>query len=93
MSAQTVPDSYTPHMPPGRDDAVRQLLQTAVALLVDLQLQAKQAHWNVVRRGFRSLHAHLDDLVDLLFNQTVVDLEKHAWLLEAEVAPSGTAGS
>src|SRR4051794_9428615 len=33
--------------------------------MVDLQLQAKQAHWNVVWRGFRSLHVHLDDLVDV----------------------------
>jgi starvation-inducible DNA-binding protein len=40
-------------------------LQTALVLTVDLQLQAKQAHWNVVGCNFRSLHLHLDDLVDL----------------------------
>jgi starvation-inducible DNA-binding protein len=134
--------------------------------MVDLQLQAKQAHWNVVGRSFRSLHTHLDEIVDLardaadtfaerlralgaypdarvgvvastsillaapegpcsteraaravstrlrlaaetlrdvhstvgsldcptgdLINQVVVDVEKHAWMLEAEVAPHGT---
>ena len=169
MSAQTVPQSYTPYMPPGRDDMVCKALQTAVVLMVDLQLQAKQAHWNVVGRSFRSLHTHLDDIVDLardaadtfaermralgaypdarvasvaststllpapdgprstgqaaravstrlrlvsealrhahaaietldsptadLFNQTVVEVEKHAWMLEAEVAPTGTDAS
>jgi DNA-binding ferritin-like protein len=25
-----------------------------------------------------------------LFNQVVVEVEKHAWMLEAEVAPHGT---
>jgi starvation-inducible DNA-binding protein len=166
MSTQTVPQPYTPHLPPGADHTVCQALQTALVVMVDLQLQAKQAHWNVVGRGFRSLHTHLDDIVDVardaadtfaermralgaypdarvavvaststllpapegprstdqtaravstrlrlvaealrhahaavetldsptadLFNQTVVDVEKHAWMLEAEVAPHGT---
>jgi starvation-inducible DNA-binding protein len=166
MRMQTAPQSYTPHVPPGADDAVCQALQTAAVLMVDLQLQAKHAHWNVVGRSFRSLHTHLDDIVDLardaadtfaermralgaypdarvgvvaststllpapkgprsteqvaravstrlrlvsealrhahaaietldsptadLFNQLVVDVEKHAWMLEAEIAPHGT---
>ena len=165
MSTQAAPPSYTPRVPPGADDTVCQALQSALVLMVDLQLQAKQAHWNVVGRSFRSLHAQLDDIVDLardaadtfaermralgaypdarvgvvalastllpaaegprstqevaralstrlrlvaealrhahtaiealdsptadLFNQSVLDVEKHAWMLEAEVAPHG----
>jgi starvation-inducible DNA-binding protein len=166
MSTQTAPPSYRPHVPAGADHAVCEALQAAVVLMVDLQLQAKQAHWNVVGRSFRSMHTHLDDIVDVaraaadtfaermralgaypdarvgvvaststllaapagprsneqtaravstrlrlaaealrhahaaietldsptadLLNQTVVDVEKHAWMLEAEVAPHGT---
>jgi starvation-inducible DNA-binding protein len=166
MTTQTAPPSYSPPVPAGSDSAVCQALQGAVVLMVDLQLQAKQAHWNVVGRSFRSLHTHLDDIVDLareaadifaermralgahpdarvgvvaststllaapegprstdraaravstrlrlaaealrhvhstvetldpptadLVNQVVVDVEKHAWMLEAEVAPHGT---
>lgn len=38
-------------------------LQGALADLIDLSLQAKQAHWNLVGRHFRSLHLQLDDVV------------------------------
>ncbi|ROS38657.1 Dps family protein [Amycolatopsis thermoflava] len=37
-------------------------LQLVLADLVELHLQAKQAHWNVVGPGFRSLHLELDDI-------------------------------
>ncbi|GAB3444118.1 DNA starvation/stationary phase protection protein [Phycicoccus ginsengisoli] len=166
MTAQTASSSYSPPVPAGAEAAVCQALQGAVVLMVDLQLQGKQAHWNVVGRSFRSLHTHLDDIVDVardaadtfaermralgaypdarlgvvaststllaapegqrsteqaaravstrlrlasealrhahstvetldpptadLINQVVVDVEKHAWMLEAEVAPHGT---
>ncbi|MER5687239.1 DNA starvation/stationary phase protection protein [Streptomyces sp. NPDC002205] len=32
--------------------------------LVELQLQGKQAHWNVVGHNFRDLHLQLDEIVD-----------------------------
>lgn len=41
-----------------------QALQGAVVDLIDLSLVAKQAHWNVVGRTFRSVHLQLDELVD-----------------------------
>jgi starvation-inducible DNA-binding protein len=40
-------------------------LQDALVDLIDLTLQAKQAHWNVVGRNFLSLHGQLDELADL----------------------------
>lgn len=39
-------------------------LQQALVDLIELHLQGKQAHWNVVGHGFRDLHRHLDAIVD-----------------------------
>lgn len=40
-------------------------LQGALVDLIDLHLQAKQAHWNVVGPHFRPVHLHLDELIDV----------------------------
>jgi starvation-inducible DNA-binding protein len=40
-------------------------LQTVLVDLVELHLQGKQAHWNVVGKNFRDLHLQLDELVDV----------------------------
>lgn len=39
-------------------------LQRVVVDLIELHLQGKQAHWNVVGTNFRDLHLQLDELVD-----------------------------
>ncbi|NIJ10013.1 starvation-inducible DNA-binding protein [Saccharomonospora amisosensis] len=39
------------------------VLQSTLVDLIDLTLVAKQAHWNVVGRNFRSVHLQLDELV------------------------------
>ena len=39
-------------------------LQQALVDLTDLSLQGKQAHWNIEGLGFRSLHLHLDEIID-----------------------------
>jgi starvation-inducible DNA-binding protein len=39
-------------------------LQTVLVGLLDLQNQAKQAHWTVVGPHFRSVHLELDEIVD-----------------------------
>jgi starvation-inducible DNA-binding protein len=39
-------------------------LQQVLVDLVELHLQGKQAHWNVVGTNFRDLHLQLDELVD-----------------------------
>ena len=65
MSANTPPQPHDGHSPRSDAREVRRALQAAVVLMVDLQLRAKQAHWNVVGHGFRSMHQHLDDIVDL----------------------------
>jgi starvation-inducible DNA-binding protein len=44
-------------------DITCRALQSTLVDLVDLHLVAKQAHWNVVGRFFRSVHLQLDQLV------------------------------
>lgn len=43
--------------------SVGAVLQATLVDLIDLSLVAKQAHWNVVGRNFRSVHLQLDELV------------------------------
>ena len=40
-------------------------LQGALVDLIDLSLLAKQAHWNLIGKHFRSLHLQLDEVVDI----------------------------
>jgi starvation-inducible DNA-binding protein len=40
-------------------------LQTVLVDLVELHLQGKQAHWNIVGTNFRDLHMQLDSIVDI----------------------------
>src|ERR1700704_509431 len=40
-------------------------LQKVLVDLIELHLQAKQAHWNVVGTNFRDLHLQLDEIVDI----------------------------
>ncbi|WP_460354119.1 Dps family protein [Mycobacterium sp. ZZG] len=39
-------------------------LQQVLVDLIELHLQGKQAHWNVVGTNFRDLHLQLDEVVD-----------------------------
>ncbi|HKD96993.1 MAG TPA: DNA starvation/stationary phase protection protein [Micromonosporaceae bacterium] len=39
-------------------------LQRVLVDLVDLHIQGKQAHWNVVGHNFRDLHLQLDEIID-----------------------------
>ena len=39
-------------------------LQRVLVDLIELHLQGKQAHWNLVGTNFRDLHLQLDELVD-----------------------------
>ena len=38
-------------------------LQKCLVDLIDLALQGKQAHWNVVGKNFRSVHLQLDEII------------------------------
>ena len=45
-------------------EALIESLQKVLVDLVELSLQGKQAHWNVVGHNFRDLHLILDDMID-----------------------------
>ncbi len=47
-----------------RQSKVVTLLQGNLVDLIDLSLQLKQAHWNVVGPNFRSVHLQLDEILD-----------------------------
>lgn len=63
-------------------------LQGAVVDLVDLSLQAKQAHWNITGRNFRSLHLHLDEVVSVARAHTDTCAER---AVAIGVTPDGRA--
>ncbi len=67
-------------------DVVARVLQAALVDLVDLSLQAKQAHWNVIGRSFRSLHLQLDELVTIARTHADVVAERAAAL---GISPDG----
>jgi starvation-inducible DNA-binding protein len=46
-------------------DSLAQNLQKVLVDLIELHLQGKQAHWNLVGTNFRDLHLQLDDIVDI----------------------------
>ncbi len=46
------------------DEELADRLQRVHVELIDLHLQGKQAHWNVVGRNFRDLHLQLDEIID-----------------------------
>ncbi|MFZ4895784.1 Dps family protein [Plantibacter sp. Mn2098] len=50
-------------------------LQRVLVDLVELHLQGKQAHWNVVGKNFRDLHLQLDEIIDAAreFSDTVAE--------------------
>ncbi|MGM7666078.1 Dps family protein [Microbacterium sp. A93] len=50
-------------------------LQAVLVDLLELQMQGKQAHWNVVGRNFRDTHRQLDDIIDAArtFSDTVAE--------------------
>ena len=52
------PERTTPDTNPGQAAA----LQATLVELLDLSLQAKQAHWNVVGPSFKPVHEFLDEL-------------------------------
>jgi starvation-inducible DNA-binding protein len=54
----------TQTLEPTRPTAIDQapVLQATLVELIDLSLQAKQAHWNVVGPAFKPVHGFLDEL-------------------------------
>ena len=45
-------------------ESLRANLQSILVDLIDLHLQGKQAHWNIVGPNFRDLHLQLDEIIE-----------------------------
>lgn len=54
---------------------LRRDLQAVLVDLLELSMQGKQAHWNVVGRNFRDTHRQLDEIIDAArgFSDTVAE--------------------
>jgi starvation-inducible DNA-binding protein len=68
--------------------SVGAVLQATLVDLIDISLVAKQAHWNVVGKNFRSVHLQLDDLVTTARTYTDEVAERAAAL---GISPDGKA--
>lgn len=51
-------------LPAESNQKVVEVLQGNLFTLIDVALQGKQAHWNVVGAHFRNVHLHLDEIID-----------------------------
>lgn len=71
-------------------DITGKALQATLTELVGLHLVAKQAHWTVVGRSFRSVHQQLDELVTNARNFADDVAERMATI---GVAPDGRAST
>jgi starvation-inducible DNA-binding protein len=69
-------------------DATVPALQSVLYDLVELALQGKQAHWNLVGRHFRSVHLQLDEIVAAVRDGSDEVAERIATL---GVSPDGQA--
>ncbi|RFA09179.1 DNA starvation/stationary phase protection protein [Subtercola boreus] len=50
-------------------------MQAVLVDLIELHVQGKQAHWNVVGKNFRDLHLQLDEIIDAAreFSDTIAE--------------------
>ncbi len=71
---------------PATTDLTTKALQDSLVELIDLALQAKQYHWNVVGPHFRAVHLQLDEITDAvrLFYDDVAER-----LSALDVSPDG----
>jgi starvation-inducible DNA-binding protein len=69
---------------------VAKALQGSLVDLIDVALTAKQAHWNITGRGFKSLHEELDDLVDVARGHSDLVAER---AVAVGINPDGRAGT
>ncbi|MCY0906636.1 Dps family protein [Arthrobacter sp. H14-L1] len=68
-------------------------LQAVLVDLIELHLQGKQAHWNIVGTNFRDLHLQLDEIIDAAREFADVTAERMRALHASPDGRSGTVGS
>ncbi|WP_434621039.1 Dps family protein [Arthrobacter sp. A5] len=65
-------------------------LQSVLVDLIELHVQGKQAHWNIVGTNFRDLHLQLDEIVDSAREFADVTAERMRAL---QASPDGRTGT
>ncbi|MDP9165337.1 MAG: DNA starvation/stationary phase protection protein [Actinomycetota bacterium] len=70
--------------------ALAEHLQTVLVGLLDLQNQAKQAHWTLVGPHFRSVHLELDEVVDTVRDYADTVAER---IRALDAVPDGRTGT
>ncbi len=68
-------------------------LQAVLVDLIELHLQGKQAHWNIVGTNFRDLHLQLDEITNAAREFADVTAERMRALQASPDGRSGTVGS
>jgi starvation-inducible DNA-binding protein len=68
-------------------------MQAVLVDLIELHLQGKQAHWNVVGKNFRDLHLQLDELIDSAREASDTIAERIRALQATPDGRSGTVAS
>jgi starvation-inducible DNA-binding protein len=68
-------------------------MQAVLVDLIELHLQGKQAHWNVVGKNFRDLHLQLDELIDSARDASDTIAERIRALQAIPDGRSGTVAS
>jgi len=64
QNSQNSPATHAAHPAFRSSERLAGHLQQLLVDLIELSLQGKQAHWNVVGHNFRDLHLQLDEIVD-----------------------------
>jgi starvation-inducible DNA-binding protein len=82
--------TITATLPEDARTVTGEALQGALVDLIDLSLLAKQAHWNLVGRNFRSVHLQLDEVVSTARRYADVVAERAAAI---GVPPDGRAAT
>ena len=77
-------------------DTLRENLQKVLVDLIELHIQGKQAHWNLLGSNFRDLHLQLDEIVDAAreFSDEVAERMRAVYLIpdgRSNVVAGGTS--
>ncbi|WP_404308493.1 Dps family protein [Neorhodopirellula lusitana] len=90
MTTATKPEFKREILDTDKNEQVTAILQSNLTNLIDLALLMKQAHWNVVGTGFRSIHLQLDEIIDTVRDASDEVAERMSTL---GIAPDGRSST
>ncbi|SMP67095.1 starvation-inducible DNA-binding protein [Neorhodopirellula lusitana] len=90
MTTATKPEFKREILDTDKNEQVTAILQSNLTNLIDLALLMKQAHWNVVGTGFRSIHLQLDEIIETVRDASDEVAERMSTL---GIAPDGRSST